>query len=121
MGSAVERNCGRRRGCSLSAGDQHPHHPGFLWPGSLAQTVLGRKEEVLGVAAPDLPLSEPGWRYTEPDHPGRKCPGAAGERDLPHPKHPGAETARSRRAQRSLHTVPALLRSERRQALGWEV
>lgn len=54
------------------------------------------------MAAPDLPLSEP-------DHPGSKRPGAAGERDLTHPKHPRGETARSRTAQRSLHRVPALL------------
>ena len=50
-----------------------------------------------------------------------ECPGAAGERDLPHPPQPRGETARSRRAQRSLHTAPALLRSKRRQVLGWQV
>ena len=121
MGSVAEWHCRRWCGCYLSTGDQRPHCPRFLWPGSLAQTAFRREEEALGGVAPDLPVSEPGWRYAEPDHPRRRCLGVVGERDPALLKHPRGEAARSWRAQRSPHIVPALLKSKRKQVQGGEV
>lgn len=54
--------------------DQCPHWPRFLWPWPLAQTAFWKKEEALGRAALDLPVSESGWRLCWADPPQEEMP-----------------------------------------------